>query len=153
MKRILHDTSGFTLIESAVVMLISGLLLGFSVPSFVSYQQSLLLEAAGQSVIGQLRLGQQRAIGLGHPHRVTFSTGANGCTIQDLVTGERLAPYALPKGISLEGASFVDGDATGPTITALIDGHFSGSGDLVLRDPKGRRDTVSVLVSGQTLRP
>ena len=152
MKRILHDTSGFTLIESSVVMLVFGILLGFSVPSFLGYQQSLLLEAAGQSVMGQLRLAQQRAIGVGRPQRLTFSTDANGCTIQDLVTGETLLPYVLPRGITLEGAGFLEGGATGPALTALIDGHFSGSGDLVLRDLKGRRDTISVLVSGQTLR-
>jgi len=151
MKRILHDTSGFTLIESAIVMLVFGLLIGFSVPSFRAYQQSLLLEAARQSVMGRLRLGQQKAIGVGHPQRITFSTDSNTCTILDLVTGETLGPYGLPQGVTLEGAGFAEGGETTPTLTALIDGHFSGSGNLVLGDPKGRRDTILVLVSGQAL--
>ena len=151
MKRILHDTSGFTLIESAIVMLVFGLLLGFSVPSFGAYQQSLLLEAARQGVSGQLRLGQQRAIGVGHPQRITFSTESSACTIRDLVTGETIGPYRLPSGVSLEGAGFLEDGEAGPTLTALIDGHFSASGDLVLRDLKGRRDTILVLVSGQVL--
>jgi len=148
-KRLLPDTSGFTLIESAFVMAIFGLLLGFSVPSFLSYRRSLMLQTSSQSLIGQIRLGQHRAIGLGNPQRLTFSTDDNSCAIQDLVTGETLAPYTLPRGISLESAGFVEGGETGSTLTALIDGRFSGSGDLVLRDTKGRRDTISVLTSGQ----
>ncbi len=144
-------TSGYTLIEVMCVILILGLLFGFSIPSFRSYRQSQLLEAASQDVIGQLRLGRQKAIGMQHEQRLTFSVGTNSYTVQDLATSQSYGPLVFPKGIVLEAASIVVGGVTGATIVALTDGRFSGSGEFVLRDPNGVRDTVSVQASGLAL--
>ena len=143
--------AGFTLIEMAVVMLILGLVLGFSIPSFRAYRQSQVLEAASQNLVGQLRLGRQKAIGMQHEQRLTFSVGANNYSVQDLSTGQVFGPFQLPRGIVLEKASIVVGGVTGSTIVALTDGRFSGSGEFVLSDPKGVRDTISVQASGLAL--
>ena len=146
----LRHASGYTLIEIAVVLVILGLLFGFSVPSFRAYRQSQMLEAARDNLVGQLRLGRQKAIGMQHEQKLTFSTGANNFTVEDLATGQAL-PFTFPNGIVLEDASIVVAGATGATITALTDGRFSGSGEFVLRDSKGVRDTVSVQASGLAL--
>ena len=45
-----RHSSGYTLIEVAVVILILGLLFGFSIPTFRSYRQSQMLEAATQKL-------------------------------------------------------------------------------------------------------
>ena len=144
----LRNAAGFSLIEVAVVVLILGLLFGFSIPTFGSYRQSQMLEAATQSLIGQLRLGRQKAIGIQHEQRLSFSVGTNRYTVKDLVTGETYGPFSFPNGIVLEDASIVVAGVTGNTITALTDGRYSGSGEFVLRDSKGERDTVSVQASG-----
>ena len=144
----LRNASGFSLIEIAVVLVILGLLFGFSVPSFRAYRQSQLLQAASQDLVGQLRLGRQRAIGMQREQRLTFSVGTNSYTVQDLATGQSFGPFAFPSGIVLEEASIVAAGVTGATITALTDGRYSGSGEFVLRDSKGVRDTVSVQASG-----
>ena len=142
------NASGFTLIEVAVAVLVLGLLFGFSVPSFRAFRQSHLLASASSDVVGQLRLGRQKAIGTQHEQRLTFSEGTNNYTVEDVVTGQSLGPFQLPKGIIVEDASIVVGGVTGSSITALTDGRFNGSGEFVLRDPVGNRDTVSVQASG-----
>jgi len=143
-----RNQSGFTLIEIAVVILILGLLFGFSIPTFAAYRQSQMLEAATQNLVGQLRLGRQKAIGLQHEQKLTFSVGTNLYSVKDLITGETFGPFRFPNGVVLEDASIVVGGVTGSTITALTDGRYSGSGEFVLRDSKGVRDTVSVQASG-----
>jgi prepilin-type N-terminal cleavage/methylation domain-containing protein len=142
------NRSGFTLVEVAVVLVVLGLLLGFSVPSFRSFRQSHMLEAASQNLVGQLRLGRQKAISSQREQKLSFSVGTNSWTIEDLSTGEVSGPFPFPGGITLEESSIVVGGVTGETITALTDGRFSGSGEFVLRDKKGARDTVSVQASG-----
>jgi Tfp pilus assembly protein FimT len=144
-------TSGYTLVEVASVLVVLGLLFGFSIPSFRSYRQSQLLEAASQDVIGQLRLGRQKAIGMQHEQRLTFSVGTNSYTVRDLATNQSFGPFGFPGGITLEDASIVVSGVTGASITALTVGRFSGSGEFVLRDPNGMRDTVSVQASGLAL--
>jgi prepilin-type N-terminal cleavage/methylation domain-containing protein len=143
-----RNQSGFTLIEIAVVILILGLLFGFSIPTFAAFRQSQMLEAATQNLVGQLRLGRQKAIGLQHEQKLTFSVGTNRYVVNDLATGETFGPFQFPNGVVLEDASIVVGGVTGSTITALTDGRYSGSGEFVLRDSKGVRDTVSVQASG-----
>jgi prepilin-type N-terminal cleavage/methylation domain-containing protein len=146
-----RNASGFTLIEIAVVILILGLIFGFSIPTFRSYRQSQMLEAATQNLVGQLRLGRQKAISMQHEQRLTFSVGANRYAVMDLSTGQSSGPYSFPNGVVLEDASIVVGGVTGSTITALTDGRYSGSGEFILRDSKGVRDTVSVQASGLAL--
>ena len=74
-----------------------------------------------------------------------------GTFVEDLTTGQAFGPFAFPNGIVLEDASIVVAGAAGSTITALTDGRYSGSGEFVLRDSKGVRDTVSVQASGLAL--
>jgi prepilin-type N-terminal cleavage/methylation domain-containing protein len=147
----LRDAHGYSLIEIAVVLVILGLLFGFSIPSFRAYRQSQMLEAASENLVGQLRIGRQKAISMQHEQRLTFSVGTNRYAVEDLATGQSFGPFTFPNGIVLEDASIVVAGVTGATITALTDGRFSGSGEFVLRDSKGVRDTVSVQASGLAL--
>jgi len=142
---------GFTLIETAVVCVLLGIILAMSIPSFRSYRQSQLLEDGSQQVLGQLRLARQKAIGLQHEQRLTFSTGSNNFQVLDVVTNQTFGPFTFPKDITLDRADLVEGGVTGNAISAYSDGRFSGSGEMVLKNPKGVRDTVSVQVSGLAL--
>ena len=142
---------GFTLIECMVVMVVMGIVLAMSIPSFRSYRRTQLLQAGTQTVLGQLRLARQKAIGMQHNQQLTFSTATNSYSVEDLVTHQSFGPFTFPKEITLDRATLVEGGVTGTTISALTDGRFSGSGEIVLRDPKGVRDTLSVQVSGLAL--
>jgi prepilin-type N-terminal cleavage/methylation domain-containing protein len=152
MERVRPNQAGFTLLELSVVALIFGLILAFSVPFFGSYSQSQLLGASSEELVSQLRLSRQKAMSIGHQQRMTFTTGANGSyVVRDMTTTKDAGPFTLPKGITLESASLLVGGTTGQVVTALSDGRFSGSGAIVLRDSKGRRDTVLVQTSGLAL--
>src|SRR5580765_1832332 len=142
---------GFTLIESAVVLLLLGILFAMSVPAFQSYRRSHLLQDGTENVLGQMRLARQKAIGIQHDQRITFSTGTNDYTVRDLVTDQTFGPFSFPKGIVLDRADLIEGGVTGATIAALNDGRFSGSGEIVQRDAGGTRDTIAVQVSGLSL--
>ena len=151
MNRHRASVAGFTLLELSVVALVLGLMFAFSIPSFVSFRQSHLLKGATENLVGQLRLSRQKAMSMGHQQRVTFSTDANNYVVRDLTTNQDFGPFTLPKNITLVSASLLVDGTTGQVITALTDGRFSGSGDIVLGDPKGVRDTVSVQTSGLAL--
>jgi len=142
---------GFTLIECMVVMVVMGIVLAMSIPSFRSFRRAHLLEAGSQQVLGQLRLARQKAIGIQHEQKLTFKTGPNRYEVEDIVTHQKFGPFGFPKEISLDRVEMVEGGVTGNTISALTDGRFSGSGEVVLKDPKGVRDTISVQVSGLAL--
>jgi len=151
MNRHRASVAGFSLLELSVVALVIGLMLAFSIPSFLSFRQSHQLKGATENLVGQLRLSRQKAMSIGHQQRVTFSTVLNSYVVTDLTTNQDFGPFALPKNITLESAELLVGGTTGNVITALTDGRFSGSGDIVLKDPKGLRDTVSVQTSGLAL--
>ena len=148
MKTQSQHQAGYTLIESAVVMVVLGVIFGMSIPSFQSYRRSHMLQAGSEGVMGQLRLARQKAIGMRHEQRLTFSTGTNTYSVEDLTTHQTFGPFKLPKEIVLDNVSLVEGGVTGTTLSALSDGRFSGSGEIVLKDPRGTRDTLSVQVSG-----
>lgn len=151
MKTHSKHSPGYTLVECAVVMVVMGLMFGMSVPSFRNFRRAHLLQAGTENVLGQLRLARHKAIGMQHTQRLTFSTGANNYSVEDLVTHQTFGPFTFPKEIAIDRADLVEGGVTGTTISALTDGRFSASGEIVLRDPKGVRDTLSVQVSGLTL--
>src|SRR5262245_38851035 len=119
-----HKQKGCTLVESAVVMLVIGVIFAMSIPSFQSYRRDHLLQDGSQQVLGQLRLARQKAIGMQRDQRVTFSTASNNYTVQDLVTNQSFGPFSFPKGITLDRADLVEGGVTGPTIAAQSDGRF-----------------------------
>src|SRR6059036_726715 len=107
MKTHPSHAKGFTLIESAVVMVILGVMFGMTVPAFRSFQRSHLLQAGTESVVGQLRLARQKAIGMQHEQRLTFSTGPDRYSVEDQVTLQTFGPFTFPKEIALDRASLV----------------------------------------------
>jgi prepilin-type N-terminal cleavage/methylation domain-containing protein len=151
MKTHPQAVAGYTLIEVAVVLVVLGLMFGMSIPSFASFRRAHMLQAGSEHVLGQLRLARQKALGMQHDQRLTFTTATNSYSVEDLVTHQTFGPFTFPKEITLDQANLVEGGLTGTTIAALTDGRYSGSGEIVLRDVKGVRDTVSVQVSGLAL--
>ncbi len=142
---------GFTLVELAVTLLLMGLLFAFSVPAFNAISASYQLKGSAENVAGQIRLSREKAIGVGHQQRWTFDPSINSYQVRDLTTGEVYGPWGMPARIGLVSANLVSGGITSNTFTLLTDGRSSGSGDIVLQDFRGNRDTVTVQVSGLVL--
>jgi len=147
-----HSSSrGFSLVELAVTLVVIGLVLGFSVPAFQSYNRHQQLKGATENVAGQLRLLRETAIGTASTQVMHFTYGwvFNGETSDYHVhtgstTGPVSAQFRLPRTITY---------APGFTsqFIAKTDGRFTAGGLIILVDPRGQRDTVSVMASGLIL--
>jgi len=56
-----HGSSGFTLVELLVVIAVLGVVIAYSIPSFLAYIQSQYLKQGAEQVLSDLRSAQSRA--------------------------------------------------------------------------------------------
>ncbi len=132
---------GFSLIELMIVLTVLGLLLGFSIPSFHRLSSSYQLQAAAENIAGQIRLAREKAIATGVAQPFEF----RGARYAAPASGVG-ASWKLPRGID-----YVWCGGTDSTYTLQTDGRCLPSGMVVLQDPDGNRDTVTVQLSGLVL--
>ncbi len=133
---------GFSLIEVTVAVLVLGLLLAFSVPAFQGLSASYQLKGAAENIAAQLRLSREKAIATGVDQPMHFTPGFANADYHIHYPSGVGAKWSLPPGITY--VSVVH-----PTMTR--DGRSSLSGDIVLQDRRGNRDTVNVQISGLVL--
>ena len=146
----LVTSSGFTLVEIAVTILILGLLFAIAAPSVQQLSGSYHLKAVGENLAGQLRLARERAIATGKNQHFHFSSfSGSDYYIYDHTTNTLVNGWKFPKGITY-----------GPSTVGWIDmatdgrakwGTIPASGYIVLQDTRGIRDTVSIEASGLVL--
>lgn len=136
------STRGFTLVEMAVTILVLGLIFAFSIPAFRSVSASQQLKGATENIAAQLRLAREKAIATGIDQPMHFSPFDSDYHIHYL-SGEIPVRWKLPRGITYY--------SVGVQPTLLRDGRASASGEIILRDERGYRDTVSVQMSGLVL--
>ena len=140
-------TSGFSLVEMAITILVLGMLFAFSIPAFQGITASNNLKGATENLAAQLRLSREKAMsiqmeqpmhlnpnGLNTDYHIHYPSGFIPATSR----------WTLPRGITFY--SYSDNWAT-----MLKDGRIDGSGMVILRDERGNRDTVSYLSSGLVL--
>jgi prepilin-type N-terminal cleavage/methylation domain-containing protein len=145
-----HPTRGFTLVEMAVTILVLGLLFAFSIPAYQNVSASYKLKGATESVAAQLRMAREKAIATGMDQPMHFVYGwvdpIDG-VVSDYhihyASGFSPAKWRLPRGITYF--------SVGVNPTMNRDGRASASGNIILRDTRGYRDTVSVQMSGLVL--
>jgi len=145
------STRGFTLVEMAVAILVLGLLFAFSIPAYQNVSSSYQLKGATENVAAQLRLAREKAIATGMDQPMHFvyqwADPLDNFVISDFhihyPSGFSPAKWRLPRGITYY--------SIGVHPTMFRDGRASGSGNIILRDRRGFRDTVSVQMSGLVL--
>lgn len=144
------NTRGFTLVELAVTILVLGLLFAFSVPAYQNVSASYQLKGATENLAAQLRLAREKAIstGMDQPmHFVYQWVDPLDGVVSDYhihyPSGFSPAKWKLPRGITYYSVT------VNPTM--IRDGRASASGNIILRDRRGYRDTVSVQMSGLIL--
>ncbi len=139
-------TSGFSLVEMAITILVLGMLFAFSIPAFQGISASHKLKGSTENLAAQLRLAREKAMSIQmeqpmhwapnfmnsdyHIHYPSGFIPANG-------------KWKLPRGITFY--------SWGAHPKMMKDGRIDFSGMVILRDARGNRDTVSYLTSGLVL--
>jgi prepilin-type N-terminal cleavage/methylation domain-containing protein len=142
MTRNLQHERGFSLIEMMVAMVVFGLLIGFSIPSYQSYALTQKLRGTSENLVQTIQLQRSRAMATGQSVVINFNTGTPaGWTV---MSAGRQNQTALPNGISYASA-------TPGSLTLTRDGQVSSSGLVVFQNRTGNQDTVSVQLSGLAL--
>ena len=154
------STRGFSLVELAVVMVIFGLVLAFSIPAYHSLSRGQQLHTATENIAGQMRLMREVAISNGVTQTMHFTYQYNpggGMPISDyhIHTNNVMQQntcWVLPRGIT-----FYWGAGTVSAFNAQSDGRIYDafgnplSGMVIVQDVNSNYDTVSVVSSGLIL--
>ena len=140
------SSRGFSLVELAVTLVVLGLVLAFSIPTFQSFNTSQQLKGATENIAGQMRLMREIAISSGTTQTMHFFYATLGGDYHIHNGGVVGGTWSLPRNITYDWLS-----GTNSVMTCTSDGRMSSSGMIILEDPKGDRDTVSVLSSGLIL--
>ncbi len=138
-----RGAEGFTLIELAITMVVIGLMLAFGLASYHSFSQDQQLRGSVEAVVGNVHLARVRAMSTGRAQRVSFDSTVTPAVVRSADATSSLS-WPLPKGVH-----FVSPAAD--TFTLTSDGRASHSRYIVLQNPRGQRDTVSVETSGLVL--
>lgn len=149
MRSLREQSSGFTLVELAITILILGMLIAMGIPAINSMSQTQMLTSNTENVAAQLRMLRQRALSVGsaqtlHITPLTFAGVTSDYHIHN-------GGYIVPLGRFAPGITTYLGTGTSATFTMMPDGTCTSSAMVILQNMRGMRDTVSVQVSGLVL--
>lgn len=143
-ERPLGDASrqrGFSLIELMIVLIIFGMLIGFSIPSYTRYSQTQRLRGTSENLVQTIQLQRARAMATGQNVTINFNTGTTPQAWTWNSTAGQWKRAALPQGIRYLSANPA-------TLVLTRDGRVNTSGTIVFANITGNSDTVSVQLSG-----
>jgi prepilin-type N-terminal cleavage/methylation domain-containing protein len=140
------SSSGFSLVELAITILILGLVFAFSMPAFSGLSASYQLKGATEDIGAQMRLARETAIATGNTRTIRFISSFQGSDYHIWDGAVANPKWTLPKGIVYNW-----GGGTVNTYRMSKDGRCLDSGMIILQDRRGNRDTVSVQMSGLVL--
>lgn len=133
---------GFSLIELMVALVIFGILIGMSVPTYQRYSLTQRLRGTCENLVQTIQLQRSRAMATGQDVTLNFNTAApGGWTV---MSQGRSNITALPVGVSYVSANPA-------TLTLSRDGRVNTSGLVVMQATTGVTDTVSIQLSGLAL--
>jgi len=137
---------GFSLVEMAVVLVVFGLVLAFGIPSFQSFNTHHQLKGATENIAAQMRMMREVSISSGTNQTMHFfyqTLGGDYHIHNGAIQG---GTWSLPNNIT-----YYWGAGTNSVMSSGPDGRMTSFGLIILQDPKGDKDTVSVMASGLVL--
>lgn len=137
-------SAGFSLIELLIVVSIMGVLFAMSVPAYQNYMRSSALKSASHEIASSIQNLRSRAMSTRVPQTIHFAIDSTGAGDFHVHNGSVTNHWDLPRNIT-----YASGSGTG--FTLATDGRSSASQYIILKDPTGQRDTVSVQLSGIVL--
>lgn len=152
-----HEDGGFTLIETLVVLAVSGIMMGIAAWGYRSYQLKADHRGGTAQVVSTLRNAQSRAISEARTYCVRFDAAARSVQLYryscDTASGGEsvLPPVEMPNRVTFPDIAF-----TRPDGTTSGDAYFyprgSASGGHVVIGQSGHSRTYTVTVEGLTSR-
>jgi type II secretory pathway pseudopilin PulG len=126
-----------------VVLAIMGVIMAFSIPSYLNYAATQNLIGTASSIAGQMRLAREKAIATGQPQNIHFALNYQNSDYH-IHNGTVVGPkWDLPRKIV-----YYTGFGTEDQFEFTPDGRCEDSGLIIVQDHRGLRDTVSVQRSG-----
>jgi prepilin-type N-terminal cleavage/methylation domain-containing protein len=136
--------AGFSLVELAIVLVVAGLLLAMTAPGFQSFRQTADLKSAADQIGDRLMVTRQKAIATGTTQEIRFIKDFAGTSDYHIWNpGVANPSWRLPKDID-----YYWGTGTKSDYHMTSDGRCVESGFIILQNPRGMRDTISIRVSG-----
>ncbi|NOT33431.1 MAG: prepilin-type N-terminal cleavage/methylation domain-containing protein [Candidatus Eisenbacteria bacterium] len=161
----MSSSRGFTLVELMVVLVIAGVLVGFSMPGAMKYRSTMTHVKARQMVREDIISARQSAITRHVPVYVRFGTPPTNTNITSyrihidtngdgaVTTGELNDLRNLPSGTRLSLVSLTPVDTIAFITTGLLR-PGTGGGQLIVNSPSsGRTDTLLVSAAGMVYVP
>ncbi len=143
----------FTLLETLIVIGITGILAGVGVSSYINQQKAKLLDSTAQEIVGYLRYAQQKSMAQeeGKQWGVHFENSASGNDFYALYSGASYTSPAetryLPKELEFQLPS--SGNSVNMSFEKLT-GFLSGASyeQIILQDFSGNAENVLVCRQG-----
>jgi Tfp pilus assembly protein FimT len=95
---------GYTLVEVALALVITALLLGIALPNFTAVKQEIAVESAAQALAAAHRRARTLAITRGHTAVLSVAERRLRITVAGVAQPEWSAPGPLEQGVVLAGA-------------------------------------------------
>lgn len=142
-----RHSPGFSLVEIAAVLTISGILAGASYAALASHMPTAHLTAATRDLIDNMRNCRQKAITEGNNYLITFDLIRQCYELWDdedsdgiTDAGERIVTVDMPESVVIVSPVFGGGNR----LTFRPNGSAVASGSVTLRNTKGATKEIKV---------
>jgi prepilin-type N-terminal cleavage/methylation domain-containing protein len=137
--------AGFSLIELLVALASASILLAIGVPAYQSYLATQRLKGSVENLAAFARVARERAMATGVDQPLHFREDTYDADFHVHIVGSSASSlWSFPRGIHYAAGST-------NTITMKKNGTAWPAGLVLLRNDRGRQDTLSVLASGIVL--
>jgi type IV fimbrial biogenesis protein FimT len=133
---------GFSMIELMIGLVVFGILVGMSVPTFQHYSLSQQLRGSAENLVQTIQLQRSRAMSTGQSVVINFNTAAPAAWTTMSMGHSTITN--LPNGITYASANPA-------SLTLSRDGRVNTSGTVVFKNRTGDSAVVSVQLSGLAL--
>ena len=133
-----HKTSGFSLLEIMVVLILFGILIGITVPGMSNLVRSTRLKGASNTLVADIRYARSLANAQHSSYQIQFTS--SNYTISRVSPATTITMRTLPDGVSCSAtgtATFFAWGLTGP-VTITMSSH-------------GKSDVVQLTASGNVI--
>jgi prepilin-type N-terminal cleavage/methylation domain-containing protein len=143
--------AGFSLVELMTVIVILGIIAGFSAPAVVKALSGWNLHTSKELMLSEFKLLRERSVAQGRTLGIWCSPGSGTYFFKNPTTGLWVAAPQLPNRVTFYSVSFSPGTPYDNYMQP--NGTAQKSGTIILANNKGVKDTLVVSLSGWVGEP